>query len=371
MSLVHTPSINLAHRPFRNNSIYYGVFITCAVLLTAASGYNVYDFVRTGGELARLNAEYTDRQQKYLELREEVEKMKKDVGSLDLTTLNAKSAFANGLILSRLFSWSTLFDRIEDLIPPNVRIRSIRPAISNKGIEIQIDGMARVPGDLYEFEQGLVNSNYFTAVYPVSENSKESRDEINFDLSMNYVPAGKNPTTAASSKLPATPTEGLPKPEVAATDPNALNASIVANAPNDPNAQPPAASAQTGQPGGQPGAQPVAIPPVAAQPAEAQPAETQPRPAPAPPGAPLGAPLGKPPKPPRLLTNKEFIDWAGQERFVRIRGRLHPKAQSQDSALSNEEFINKHGLDAFIKTRGSLTIDAQQAILAEPSGGLP
>jgi hypothetical protein len=56
---------------------------------------------------------------------------------------------------------------------------------------------------------------------------------------------------------------------------------------------------------------------------------------------------------------------------VRIRGRLHPKARTQDSALSNEEFLNKHGLEAFIKARGSLTTDAQQAILAEPDGGRP
>ena len=183
--MIRPPAINLARRPFRNNSVYYGVFVTCGVLLMVASGYNVYDFVQTGRQMSVLQQDLDARQHAYLELRDEVEKMKKEVSHLDLGSLNQKSSFANGLILSRQFSWSVLFDRIEDLMPPHVKIRSIRPSISAKGgIEIQLDGMAQGADDLYEFELGLVTSQYFTGVYPLSENSKESRAEINFDLAM-------------------------------------------------------------------------------------------------------------------------------------------------------------------------------------------
>lgn len=362
MNLLRPPAINLARRPFRNNSVYYGVFITCFALLLVASGYNVYDFMQTGESIGRQELVRAERQQKYLELRGEVENMKKEVSSLDLTTLNAKSTFANGLILSRLFSWSTLFDRIEDIIPPHVRIRSIRPSISTKGIEIQIDGMAQAPEDLYQFEQELVNSNYFSGVYPVSENSKESRGEINFDLAMNYVPAGKTSTATASDAAPATPTAGLPQPpaeqEPAAAGPE----------PSPEGAPAQSAPAQSLETASAPSSPPQAAAVTAPVPQGAQPTMEPAEQAPAPPPqTDQGQPLSKPNKPPREMTNKEFIDWGGQERFIRIRGKLHPIADSVDSALGNEEFINKHGMAEFLKVRGGLPATEQRSVVAPPA----
>ncbi len=206
------PTINLARRPFRNNTVHYTVFGACAALLLAATGYNVNDFVKTGGELGRLQQELEEHTTRYNSLAADVRQMRKDVEALDLGVLNTKSRFANGLILSHLFSWSTLFERMEDLIPPDVKIRSIRPSISSTRIEVQIDGLARVQDALYEFEENLGRSDYFTGVYPVSENSRETKNELNFILRMDYIPSGKS---KAESLTPPTPTAAMPQPEPA------------------------------------------------------------------------------------------------------------------------------------------------------------
>ena len=204
------PAINLARRPFRNNTVHYAVFGACAALLLAATGYNVNDFVRKGGELGRLQQELEEHTTRYNALAAEVRQMRKDIETVDLTVLNTKSKFANGLILSHLFSWSTLFERMEDLTPPDVKIRSIRPSISSTRIEIQIDGLARVQDALYEFEENLGKSDYFTGVYPVSENSRETKNELNFILRMDYIPAGKS---GAEPLTPPTPTAAMPQSE--------------------------------------------------------------------------------------------------------------------------------------------------------------
>ena len=74
MSASRGPAINLARRPFRNNTVHYVVFISCFVLLVAASVYNVYDYASTGGEISRLDEELGDRTGRYRGLGDEVEK---------------------------------------------------------------------------------------------------------------------------------------------------------------------------------------------------------------------------------------------------------------------------------------------------------
>ena len=203
-------SVNLARRPFHNNTLHYVVFATCFVLLMASTTYNVYDFVNSGSELKRLTAELDERTGNYQRLAQVVREMKRDLDRVDLATLNTKSRFANGLILSHLFSWSALFDRLEDLIPVDVKIRSIRPAISPDGIEIELDCLARVQEAFYGFEANLDGSDYFAGVYPRSESTREKKNELNFRLRMDYIPAGKS---EPDDLTPPTPTASMPKTE--------------------------------------------------------------------------------------------------------------------------------------------------------------
>jgi hypothetical protein len=366
--MMKTPSVNLARRPFRNNTVYYAVFGSCFALLVAASGYNVYHFARTGNEIDRLYLELGTSTQRYQELSGEVEKMKVDVGRVDLKTLNAKSNFANGLILSRLFSWSSLFDRIEEMIPPEVKIRSIRPSITPKAIEIQIDGLARTPDALYEFETALDESGYFSGVYPVSESSRESKTELNFDILMSYIQAGKSTSAPGISTLQtAAPPEPEPpagqSAQQAATGeeqgaPEALPVSAPqgsALVPPAPSASAPAAPAAVAQapPVPQPAVQRPARPGAqAGAQAEGGGEQTAAEPVPAPPPAQSAG------KRPREMTNKEIVDSFGQGRFIRMRGGFTPK-EGPDAAVTNEEYIKQHGLEGFLKARGPMDFASQ------------
>lgn len=356
MSVSRVPSINLAKRPFRNNTVHYIVFGSCFVLLAAASVYNVYDFVVTGGEIGRFEQDLGERTSRYRGLSDEVEQMKSNVSKLDLTTLNAKSNFANGLIMSRLFSWSVLFDRIEELIPPDVKIRSIRPAISPKGIEIQIDGMARTPTALYDFETALAGSSFFTSVYPTSESTRESKTELNFDLMMNYIPAGRNNTEPGT---PATPTAGLPLPEqaAAATPPGEAGAAAGTAEAAPGNIAPSPETNVAAAAGAPPGPDaPVNSPAAAATPQPQNSAGAgntgQPEAAGAAPVAPAPRPAQDKPVP--ELTNKEFIEKFGKERFIKARGKFIVAAPLEHPEMDNATFIQKFGMEQFLKARGHL-----------------
>ena len=184
-------TINLATHPFRNNAIYWTMLGACAVLLAGFSLFNMYQYRATGAGIEKWSQTLQDRKQRLDDLSAEVAGMTRGVRQIDLKGLSDRGGFANGIILSRLFSWSTLFDRLEEVMPENVRLRAIRPAISREGIEVSVDAVTRDYASLLKFEENLIDSDFFTFVYPLSENTREAQGEINFNLTFGYMPAGK------------------------------------------------------------------------------------------------------------------------------------------------------------------------------------
>ncbi|HZE89518.1 MAG TPA: hypothetical protein VE404_08225 [Verrucomicrobiae bacterium] len=161
--------------------------------------------------------------------------MTQTVTRLDLKSLSDRSSFANGIILSRLFSWSDLFDRLEKVQPENVRLRSIRPVITKEGTEVSVDALTRDYDSLLRFEASLLDSDYFSFVYPLQESSKEGQGEIRFNLAFGYIPEGK--AKAAQRRLgPGAPADGAASPPAAPPDPNAAGAAPDAGAPAGPAA---------------------------------------------------------------------------------------------------------------------------------------
>lgn len=361
------PSINLARRPFRNNTVHYAVFGACAVLLVLATIINVREFFLRGSELTVLREQLTIGRQRYDRLFQDVETMKREISQVNLALLDDKSAFVNGLILSRLFSWSLLFDRLEELLPYDVKVRSIRPSITAKEIEIQIDGMSKSHLDFYEFEANLGNSEYFVGVYPVNESNRESKTELNFDLIMKYLPAGK----LGQDPSPPTPTAGLPQPleqdeqveqgEQAQQEEGAGEAEPTGEDPAGAAPIPVAAAPPEGQAGGgdagaaaQQGAAEGA-PPVVTQ--ETAPA-AEPAPAESEPASPRMGPMMK-------MSNKEFYDQGGEPRFITVRGNMVPKTPDDQPDLSNADYIKRFGIEQFLTRRGSLTMMQQKRKPAE------
>src|SRR5438876_767349 len=99
-------------------------------MLIGFTWYNAARFNSTAAEIAGLQDTLQQRENEFSSLSNEVIAMTKTVAGMDLKALNERSAFANGIILGRLFSWSQLFDRLEEVQPENVRLRSIRPVIT-------------------------------------------------------------------------------------------------------------------------------------------------------------------------------------------------------------------------------------------------
>jgi type IV pilus assembly protein PilN len=196
-------SINLATRPFRNNAVHWIGFSAGFLLLGVFGYYNAVRFTDTSEDLRMWGDKLAKARQEFDALAAEVVAMTNDVRKVDLKAFDERSRFANGIILSRLFSWTILFDRLEKVLPENVRVRSIRPAITRDGIEVTVDGAAREYPSILRFEENLLASDHFTFVYPQMESTKEGQGEIQFVLTFGYVPAGKSASAAPAPEAEA------------------------------------------------------------------------------------------------------------------------------------------------------------------------
>jgi len=200
--------INLATRPFRNNALWWAAFGAAFAFLTAFSWYNIHWYGAMGEEITSLRQVLGEREAELDAISEEVTRMNADLEGVDLKSLSERSASANAIILRRLFSWTQLFGRLEEVMPENVRLRSIRPAISREGVEVAVDGMAKDYESLLRFEEALSDSNHFATVYPLQETRREAQGEIHFNLVFGYLPEGKAARADLSAAQPASAPAG-------------------------------------------------------------------------------------------------------------------------------------------------------------------
>jgi len=182
-------SLNLASRPFRNNLAVGLLLWSVAAAAVLASAYNGYVYLNYGGHYGELQQEERQHLSKLAALQTEERKLAKEIQTRDFRRLSGRGQFAGEQILKRSFSWTLLFNKLEDVIPNEVMMTAIRPHIASEGIVIRVDGVAKSHGALISLEDSLQSKPMFTRVYPSSERKiNPGRPEIAFALNFDYLP---------------------------------------------------------------------------------------------------------------------------------------------------------------------------------------
>jgi len=182
-------SVNLATRPFYNHTLYLVVYAVSAAILLGMTGLNLYSFTADHLALGHMDEARQVLEREMAGLDRQDARVRRELEGVSLADLGPKSQFAKRTILQRVFSWTLLFNRLEQVQPPDVRLRSIRPAIATDGIFIQVVGVAKTPRAITDFEAALIESPLFSEVYPHAETEAKAQRGWSFDLSFRYVPA--------------------------------------------------------------------------------------------------------------------------------------------------------------------------------------
>ncbi len=184
---------NLATRPFYNTRAVHAWLLAVAVIVLAATVFNVSEIVkysRSGTELATRASQDEGRA---AELRASAARLRATVDARQLSLAATDARQANELIDRRTFSWTELLNLFEMTLPDNVRLAAVRPKIDPKrGIVLQINVVAASVDDISQLMENLENTGAFKSLIPPDDRVNET-GQVEAAIETVYVPQGAKP----------------------------------------------------------------------------------------------------------------------------------------------------------------------------------
>ena len=124
---------NLATRPFYNERAVQAVVLLVAVLVVAATFFNVWQLASLTRRDRALGAESDAADARAQTLRQQITQARSGLDGERLVAVAAAVREANAAIDGRTFSWTAVLNWLETKLPPDVRIASITPRVDVGG----------------------------------------------------------------------------------------------------------------------------------------------------------------------------------------------------------------------------------------------
>lgn len=196
---------NLSTRPFYNVAAVRSWLTIAAIVILAATAFNVSQVLRYSNTNTELVMRAANDEARAVELRRNAQKMRAsvDVAQVDAVSVDARQA--NDLIDRRTFSWTELFNRFERTLPDDVRITAVHPTVDkDRRIVLIVNVLARSVDDVNQFMENLDQTNAFLELRSREEQTNED-GQIESALEMVYQPraASAEPGASASAESPA------------------------------------------------------------------------------------------------------------------------------------------------------------------------
>ena len=189
---------NLSTRPFYNVAAVRSWLTIVAIVILAATAFNVSQVLRYSNTNTELVTRAANDEARAVELRRNAQKLRAsvDVAQVDEVSVDARQA--NDLIDRRTFSWTELFNRFERTLPDDVRITAVHPTVDkDRRIVLIVNVLARSVDDVNQFMENLDQTNAFVELRSREEQTNED-GQIVSALEMVYQPG-------AASRMPAAP----------------------------------------------------------------------------------------------------------------------------------------------------------------------
>ena len=184
------PELNLARRPYRDFRLFTAVM---AVLYVAAIGVtflSVRGVVRkfTFNESTQERIQELERGVK--EAKAETESLRKTLATVDFSGVNATAQSVNDLIGRRAFAWSRILERLEAVLPDDVRLVSLSTTQDRdaRGISIRLTCFTTARDGLLRTVTALDEDPQFHDILPgsFSDEAFSSAPGKKFDLAAKF-----------------------------------------------------------------------------------------------------------------------------------------------------------------------------------------
>ncbi len=183
-----TLHLNLAASPYRDYRPLYAVVVVVSVVIAFLMLNNVdtyYRYVRetssTRNRIAQIEAQIAAEGKR-------AEAAAAQTRTIDVTTLGKQTRFINIQLAERAFSWSELLDRLEDVLPRDVRIMSIGPSFDESGlVHLNMICEAKNSNSMIDTVDRFNRSAYFANPFPANE--ENTGTGFRFNLGVDYRPS--------------------------------------------------------------------------------------------------------------------------------------------------------------------------------------
>ena len=198
---------NLATRPFYNDQAVRVALAIGVALVVALTLFNMARIVTLNGRNAELAARAEASEARANALRERARKTRETLDSSDAALIQASAREANLLIERRAFSWTELFNRLEETLPADVRVGAVQPQVDNEGRMLIVATVySRRVEDLALFIDQMEETGAFSGMLP-RQDDREEDGTLRSVIQGYYHPeraAKSPPATSESQKAPPT-----------------------------------------------------------------------------------------------------------------------------------------------------------------------
>jgi Tfp pilus assembly protein PilN len=177
-----TGPLNLASRPFRNEALPALVFGLSAAALLGATLHHGFVLKRL------LSSQASALRQEVVRLEAESEALRARGRALAVVRTDkaalARWTLVKDLVDRRLFSWTDLLRRLEQVAPPGVRLTALTPEVQRGRVRLTLTATVRSPEDGLAFTRALEEREEFSGVYPLRAFDRD--DGAEFQVAMEF-----------------------------------------------------------------------------------------------------------------------------------------------------------------------------------------
>ncbi len=169
--------LNFAQVPFRNERLprlLYGLIASVLAVLTLVHAVALTRYLLR--EQEELDVKVEELVAELAGLEAELSRTEAEIGSKANNVRTGRIHFLTNLYRQKSFPWTGLFNQLEALIPPGVRIASISPGDPGEEpgeIEVNLQVVGRTLSDVLELVKRLETDELFTTVLPLREAETE------------------------------------------------------------------------------------------------------------------------------------------------------------------------------------------------------
>ncbi len=180
--------LNLADRPYRDYRPLYAVVVVTSILIALMLLNNIetgYRYVRetrtTREKIARIESQIDAENQR-------TEASNQRLRGVNVKQLSEQAQFVNARLAERAFSWSELLDRLERVLPDDVRIESVAPGFGKTGIvHLTMQGSAKTGDGMTRTIDRLNHDPHFANPFPTAEDRTDNG--YKFGIGVDYRPS--------------------------------------------------------------------------------------------------------------------------------------------------------------------------------------